>query len=452
MGKSTPAAPPAPDPVATAQAQAQGNSDVAKLNARLNRADQYTPQGAVQWVEASPDKWISYTTLSPSQQRLYDLQTQGQALYGQTALNQLGSAAGTLSQQMNPALANFMTQTGADQSKYGIDKVRASPDFVDATAGSRDAALAQAGGASGRAYQLAGQPINTDYNSVRQQAIDAANSRADPQFKQDEESLRSRLLSSGIPEGSEAWNNAYRQFNNSRNDFRQQTLLNAENLAGQAISQTGQLRGIPLNELGQASSLAGNYGGMAGQAQQQQLAAHQVPYQDAAQLAQLGGQAANIGNMSLQQQQALRNQTINETSALLTGQQVQTPSIQNVPQVQVAPTDYLGAQQMSQQAQQADYQAKLKAYQANLGGMYGMGSSAIIGGAMIAASDRRLKTDISRDGKTGAGVPLYQYRYKDDPTRQKYRGVMAQELMKTQPQAVVRSPNGMFAVDYAQVR
>ena len=44
MGKSTPAAPPAPDPVATAQAQAQGNSDVAKLNARLNRADQYTPQ------------------------------------------------------------------------------------------------------------------------------------------------------------------------------------------------------------------------------------------------------------------------------------------------------------------------------------------------------------------------------------------------------------------------
>jgi hypothetical protein len=52
MGKkSGPAAPAAPDPVATAQAQGQYNKDAAITQANLNRIDQYTPQGSITYSQ-----------------------------------------------------------------------------------------------------------------------------------------------------------------------------------------------------------------------------------------------------------------------------------------------------------------------------------------------------------------------------------------------------------------
>lgn len=511
-GKGGGSAPAAPDPVATAQAQTATNTETARLQAQMNRVNQYGPSGSITYNQDAPDIWSAHTNLSPEQQKLYDLTTQGQTLYGQTAVKQLGSAADTLSTPMTgqPYLDN--ASDAANKAKWAFD-FAADPKqngafvdpgtaqrnaalatgsnslaaaneqtknaFVDPTTGQSQAATNMASGAASKAYALAGQPINTDYNAVRQQAIDAQNSRLNPQFAQDEETMRSRLLASGIGEGSQAWSNAYRDFNQGKNDAYQQSNLHANDLANQAIQQTGQLRGIPMNELGQAQQMAGNLSSIAGQqqqqaiqgrqvnlgeaerlnamagntaslagtAQQQALADWQTPYQRAQ---MLGGIAGNIGNMSgqgIQQQQAVRNQPLNETAALMTGNMIQTPQLMNTPQTQVAPTDVIGSTMGSYNGQLQAYNANQQQKAASLGGLYGLGGSAIMG-AGLAFSDRRLKTDIHRIGTTTGGNALYRYRYKGDTAP--HIGVMAQELKKTQPDAVVKL-GGFYAVDYDKV-
>jgi formylglycine-generating enzyme required for sulfatase activity len=61
-------------------------------------------------------------------------------------------------------------------------------------------------------------------------------------------------------------------------------------------------------------------------------------------------------------------------------------------------------------------------------------------------SDIRLKTDIVLIGKTESGLPLYTFRYIGDTTI--YQGVMAQDVLKLMPEAVVVMPNGYMAVYY----
>tara|TARA_R110002049_G_scaffold42272_3_gene126202 strand:+ start:202 stop:987 length:786 start_codon:yes stop_codon:yes gene_type:complete len=62
------------------------------------------------------------------------------------------------------------------------------------------------------------------------------------------------------------------------------------------------------------------------------------------------------------------------------------------------------------------------------------------------ASDLRLKADIVRVGATANGLPLYEFRYLNDDTR--YRGVMAQDVLRHTPEAVVTMDNGYMAVRY----
>lgn len=373
MGKSAPSPPPAPDPTIVAQAQGAANEQTARTQAALNRVNQYGPDGSVTYSYNGPDSYSVHTALSPDMQRIYDATRSAQNTYGQIGNAQLGGVQKSLSQPYQ----NPYAQNTAD--------------------------------AIARANAAGSQPINTNYDQVRQQAIDAATSRLDPMFARDEEAMRSRLLASGIGQGSKAWSSEYGDFNQGKNDARMQAIMNAEGLAGQAIQQTGMLRQMPMQE---------------------------------------AGQLVNLSNAGMTQGIASRSVPLNETAALLTGQQVQIPGLQQIPQTQVAPTDVVGAYGLNQAAQNAGYQGRLSAYNAGLGGMYGLGSSAILGAAMF--SDRRLKTDIRKVGKTEGGSNLYFYRYKDDPGRTPHIGVMAQELRKTRPDAVVKV-GGFYAVDYDKV-
>lgn len=57
-----------------------------------------------------------------------------------------------------------------------------------------------------------------------------------------------------------------------------------------------------------------------------------------------------------------------------------------------------------------------------------------IGG--IAACDIRLKKDIVKVGKLDSGLPLYSFKYKNDPKEQIYINVMAQDVEKVKPEAI----------------
>lgn len=70
------------------------------------------------------------------------------------------------------------------------------------------------------------------------------------------------------------------------------------------------------------------------------------------------------------------------------------------------------------------------------------------GATTEAVSDARLKTDIRRTGTAPNGLPLYRFRYIGMSTE--YEGVMAQDVLKLRPDAVVER-FGFYAVDYGKL-
>lgn len=77
-----------------------------------------------------------------------------------------------------------------------------------------------------------------------------------------------------------------------------------------------------------------------------------------------------------------------------------------------------------------------------------LGAGAQLGAAAIFKSDRRLKQGIElvgRDERTG--LNLYEFAYKDMP-HERWRGVMADEVLQVMPSAVHTNEEGFMSVDY----
>ncbi len=100
-----------------------------------------------------------------------------------------------------------------------------------------------------------------------------------------------------------------------------------------------------------------------------------------------------------------------------------------------------------QQAILGSYQAKSAATQGAWNNLINVGTklaTASMGAPAAAASDRRVKDNIKALGTKG-GHKWYEFSYKGSPKR--YRGVMAQDVMRTNPDAVV-DINGTLHVKY----
>ena len=134
---------------------------------------------------------------------------------------------------------------------------------------------------------------------------------------------------------------------------------------------------------------------------------------------------------------------INNINALKSGGQVGIPQSAMSRPAQVATVDTAGLINAQQQQQMQAYQQQQAGRQGILGGLFGLGSSAIM------ASDRRLKTDIEKV-EDRPGPDVYDFRYKTDPKGTKRRGYMAQEVQKTRPDAV-RKMGKYLAVDYSKL-
>jgi len=165
-------------------------------------------------------------------------------------------------------------------------------------------------------------------------------------------------------------------------------------------------------------------------------------------------QAANAANnaaraQGLQEQTALRDLPLNELNALRASTQIQNPQFSSVPQAEMANTDISGDIYKSAEMQQ-------QASNGFMSGLFGLGSS-LLGAAGQAKgfpalfSDRRLKCDIVRVGTTPVlGLPLYAFSYVWDRGK-RVIGVMADEVARVRPSAVVDHPSGFKAVDYGQI-
>lgn len=151
--------------------------------------------------------------------------------------------------------------------------------------------------------------------------------------------------------------------------------------------------------------------------------------------------AANVNNFTtaLQSQMAVRQEPINQILGLLGGTQLQTPQFGQVNAPGMAGTDVGGIINQGYQNQLGQY----KEQQKMLGGLFDAGAN------LFSLSDRRAKKDIVRLGETDAGTPVYSFRYiSGGPTQ---IGVMAQDIIETQPHAVVMGDDGFYRVNYAEV-
>lgn len=126
-------------------------------------------------------------------------------------------------------------------------------------------------------------------------------------------------------------------------------------------------------------------------------------------------------------------------------------------------------------AQQAGYQTALQGYGQNLNAYTSLGNNAMQASATQQAgmwsglgsmaglamsgggigSDLRMKENIERVGTTPSGVPVYRFEYKTpfkaEHGHGSFVGVMAQDLLHTQPAAVGVAPDGYMFVDYTKV-
>ena len=132
------------------------------------------------------------------------------------------------------------------------------------------------------------------------------------------------------------------------------------------------------------------------------------------------------------------NQRINQISALLNGGQVSQPNFMGANMPTIPTTDNAGIIANYDNQKQQQWQAEMAQRNQLMGGLFSFGASML--------SDRRAKTNIKKIGKTDDGLNLYSYRYKaGGPTQV---GLMAQEVAKVKPEAVTKTPSGLFAVNY----
>ena len=69
--------------------------------------------------------------------------------------------------------------------------------------------------------------------------------------------------------------------------------------------------------------------------------------------------------------------------------------------------------------------------------------------AGIASSDSRLKKDIKKIGQSIDGHNIYRFKYLDSP--KEYIGVMAEEVLAKNPEAVGRMNSGYWGVNYSKI-
>jgi hypothetical protein len=336
-------------------------------------------------------------------------------------------------------------------------------------------------------------------------------SRLNPTIEAGDTSFKQALANQGLAPGTAAFDAAMRNREASKNDlysqaalqginldmaarqqglnelnttgtFGNQALLAGAGLYNQAVGQNfGQ--GITANQLknaavgqnfGQGVTADQLYNSAVGQNFNQALAAQQANNAAQAQqygqnlgYAQFGNEAGQLNNaaqqqlygqnlnnaqfnnqaiqQSLAQQSALRAQPLNEILGLMGGSQIQLPQFQGYQGAQVAPAPtFAGAQAQGQNAMQ-NYGIQQSGANATTSGLFG----ALTSGAMLASkfSDRRLKSNIVQVGIHPLGIGIYEY----DIFGNRERGVMADEVAKVMPEAIIPTSSGYMMVNYGKL-
>lgn len=278
----------------------------------------------------------------------------------------------------------------------------------------------------------------TDFSADRKKVEDALLARMNPGLEQERSRLETQLTNQGLTRGTAAWDNATRDYSTQANDARMSAVLaggqEQSRMVGMEADRAAFQNQAQAQGFGQNAALA-QFGNQAQQqrfgqnaaraqfgndalAQQFGMNQAQAAFGNAAQSQRFGQSAAqaafanqamqqerqnalqtvgfnnqarqqNMGNDEraraqwMQEQYAQRNQPLNEIASLLSGAQVQQPNFVNAQGAQMPTVDYAGLVNNNYAQQMQGYQVQQANNPMNgiMGGLFGLGSSAILGGA-----------------------------------------------------------------------
>lgn len=256
--KSSP--PPAPDP----QALASADQQTAQYNTNLNRVNQYGPQGSSTWSVASdpnvqePD-WAAYARANPD--------IAGHGMTPEEHYTRYGQAEGrALPMTASQRWSQTTTLSPDQQRLYDLNN-QISQNFLQTGV----QGLNRASTAMGQQFDTSGLPAlgraQVPTEAGRNQVVQALMSRIEPDLARAEDATRTRLLNQGIEQGSAGWDHEMELAGRARNDALMQAQLaggqEQSRLAGldiaasgfnntarqQGIQEQAYLRSLPLNEI-----------------------------------------------------------------------------------------------------------------------------------------------------------------------------------------------------------
>jgi hypothetical protein len=487
MGKPSPPSP--PSPVETARASTSTNVGTSIANSFLGNVNQITPDGSLRYDTTGSYTWNDpYTGLAvniPTFTATQTLSEQQQALKAQTdaAKYNMAGMANTQSERLSNLLSNEINLSdapGAGDSNWIGNILAPQTSFGDA--GQQKLALGDYGkqltefGDAGAITKSYGQ---TDFSKDRDDVEAALMGRLNPQLQRERGNIEQRLADQGIRYGSAAYTAAMDDYNRQANDLRLGVTAAGGQEQQRMMDMAAQRAGFENAAQQQEYTQKFGRGQFANEAQKQQfqedLQAGQFTnqaqrdqfMQEAARgefanagLAQQVAQAQsrfNAQNMArnqyMSEQYALRNQPINEISALLSGSQINNPNFVNTPNNQIPTTDVAGLINTRFSQDMDIYKQESANYNAMMGGILGMA------GGMMKMSDERMKDDIDRvgtvfatDPDTGSKkkLPIYEYSYKDDPADERHVGPMAQDVEKID-RGAVKTRGGIKYIDEDRV-
>ena len=490
MGKSSPKAPAAPDPVATSQAQTASNKETASWQAALNNVNQTTPWGNLTYSQIpgggrryddagyqkamddynsqlatynnsgggvdtgngtkvgldggaggrgaapiapdkekyflgdSPERWQLNMELSPEQQAIYDSQVKQDQQISNIASGYMDRIGGVMGQPFSlsglPGRVDSVSPQGVSNSQnlqYGLN-FNNSPQ------------LPGVGDFSG------------DADKVREALYQKQTSMLDPQYETQKNQMDAKLANQGIMPGSAAYQNAVDDYGRTKS-FDYDNARTSAILAGG--NEQSRLFGLGMQarqqDVGEKTTQGQFRNAAIGQNFGQDLQASGQNFNQSLAAAQFANQTRQN---ALQEALTERQLPLNEFNALRSASQITAPQFNNTSQTPVRGTDVMGAYNNQYQGQMNQYNSQLANQNNMMGGLFGLGASAI-----TKWSDKRLKKNIRKIGKTKDGLNLYKYKYLGDDKEQV--GVMAQEVEKVMPAAVITFMNGFKAVNYGMI-
>lgn len=316
MGKGSSTTVAAPDPVATANAQAAANSKAAQESAKMSAVDMYGPDGSVVYQRDANGVPISQTTsLTGTNQQTHDTQ------------NQIGL---TLAQKAQETLGNLPTDQYSMATSAPYD-----PRSVDTGAMS-----IWSKGASDFAYDPSayGDVSQIDQNAANA-VFQSGAAQLSPVFQQQTDRQAQNMHDRGLPIDGKAVQtadaNLQRNQNNAWNSLAQDSYMAGHQVAGDNIDREQGLRSTAINE-------ALTFSNQANSDWSQKLNTEQ----------QLRGQ---IQNEDIQD----RNRAFNEASLYMQGSPAYgSPDAVSTPTYNVAAPDVQGAYALNYQAQKDNAAAK----------------------------------------------------------------------------------------------